>query len=154
MRLMRVHADRKPRTGELRGHPFRLRLFGRVTGGKDAEDMCDPRLPSAREHVVQVGREHRIGEVAVGIDHGLRVMHDAHAANTLLSDGPTGRRYTRVRRDATYLTRIPGSAPSSTDRSSGRPSSPEAARIMPFDSMPISFAGFRLATITIVRPTS
>jgi hypothetical protein len=92
MRLMRVHADRKPRTGELRGHPFRLRLFGRVTGGKDAEDMRDPRLPSAREHVVQVGREHRIGEMAVGIDHGscVTTMHDARctSADAVLTDGP------------------------------------------------------------------
>ena len=90
MRLMRVHADRKPRTGELRGHPFRLRLFGRVAGGKDAEDMCDPRLPSAREHVVQVGREHRIGEMAVRIDHRSRIttLHDAHTADTVLTDGP------------------------------------------------------------------
>ena len=36
----------------------------------------------------------------------------------------------------------------------GLPPSGLAASTMPFDSMPISFAGFRLATMTIVRPTS
>jgi hypothetical protein len=141
MRLMRVHADRKPRTGALRGHAFRLRLFGRVTRGKDAEHVCDPRLPSARQHVVQVGREDGIGEVAVGID---QIRSPSTVYRSPFADGER----------STYLTRIPGSAPSSTERSSGRPSSPAAARIMPFDSMPISFAGFRLATMTIVRPTS
>ena len=36
----------------------------------------------------------------------------------------------------------------------GLPPSGLAASTMPFDSMPISFAGFRLNTMTMVRPTS
>ena len=51
-----------------------------------------------------------------------------------------------------HRTRQPGSA--STVTSTGFPPSGLAASTMPFDSMPISFAGFRLATITIVLPTS
>ena len=45
-------------------------------------------------------------------------------------------------------------ADGSTATRVGRPPSVLAASTIPFDSMPISFAGFRLATMTIVRPTS
>ena len=69
MRLMRVHAGGKPRTCELRGHTFGLRLLGGVTRRKDAEDVCQPCLPSARQHGIQVWREDRIRDVAMGIDH-------------------------------------------------------------------------------------
>ena len=41
-----------------------------------------------------------------------------------------------------------------TVTSTGLPPSGLAASTIPFDSMPISFAGFRFATITTVRPTS
>ena len=45
-------------------------------------------------------------------------------------------------------------SPDRSRRATGLPPSGLAASTMPFDSMPISFAGFRLKTITIVRPTS
>jgi hypothetical protein len=53
-----------------------------------------------------------------------------------------------------YLTRVPSGISVSKPTSVGLPPSGLAARTMPLDSMPISFAGFRLKTITIVRPTS
>ena len=49
---------------------------------------------------------------------------------------------------------FPGGGGSSNDTSIGLPPSGLAASTMPFDSMPISLAGFRLNTITTVRPTS
>ena len=53
---------------------------------------------------------------------------------------------------AGYRTRVPGGTRSSTATRIGVPPSGLAASTMPFDSMPISLAGFRLATMTIVRP--
>ena len=53
-----------------------------------------------------------------------------------------------------HLTFMPGFGSPSTVSNIGCPSSLLAARIIPFDSMPISFAGLRFATMTIVRPTS
>jgi hypothetical protein len=52
-----------------------------------------------------------------------------------------------------YRTRVPGAAGSAFNNIAPPPSG-LAASTMPFDSMPINFAGFRLATITIVLPTS
>jgi hypothetical protein len=53
-----------------------------------------------------------------------------------------------------HLTRLPGGGGLSKPRRTGKPPSGLAASTMPFDSIPISFAGFRFATITIDRPTS
>ena len=53
-----------------------------------------------------------------------------------------------------YRTRVPGAGGSSKLTSIGFPPSGLAASTIPFDSMPISFAGFRLTTMTTVRPTS
>ena len=53
-----------------------------------------------------------------------------------------------------YRTRAPGGTGSSKLTRIGLPSATLAASTMPFDSMPISLAGFRLKTIAIVRPTS
>ena len=53
-----------------------------------------------------------------------------------------------------YRTRVPGGIDGSDRHEHRRPPSGLAASTMPFDSMPISFAGFRLATMTMVRPTS
>ena len=47
-----------------------------------------------------------------------------------------------------------GSVDTATATSDGRPPSGLAASTMPFDSMPISLAGLRFATITMLRPTS
>ena len=52
-----------------------------------------------------------------------------------------------------YFTFVPAGTLASTLSSDGSPSM-DAARTMPFDSTPISFAGWRLATMTILRPTS
>jgi len=50
--------------------------------------------------------------------------------------------------------REPGAMSLSKATSTGLPPSGLAARIIPFDSIPISFAGFRLKTMPMVRPTS
>ena len=50
--------------------------------------------------------------------------------------------------------REPGGTSPSKATSVGLPPSGLAARIMPFDSMPISLAGFKLNTTPTVRPTS
>src|SRR4051812_21622060 len=52
-----------------------------------------------------------------------------------------------------YFTFVPAGTLALTLSNDGSPSR-DAARIMPLDSMPISLAGWRLATITILRPTS
>src|SRR5262249_21335697 len=51
-----------------------------------------------------------------------------------------------------HRTRLPGGGGVTKAMSSGSPPSGLAARIMPFDSMPISVAGLRFATMTTERP--
>src|SRR5262245_61774171 len=54
-----------------------------------------------------------------------------------------------------HLTMLPLGTSEGTSSSTGFPSSPtDAARTIPFDSTPMSFAGFRFATTTMLRPTS
>src|SRR5258706_7609689 len=53
-----------------------------------------------------------------------------------------------------HRTRVPGSGGVSNPTSIGFPPSALAASTMPFDSKPIRFAGFKLKTMTTVRPTS
>ena len=54
-----------------------------------------------------------------------------------------------------YFTLVPEGTEGSTERSEGSPvPGSEAARTMPFDSIPMSFAGMRFATTTTFRPTS
>src|SRR5688572_25284398 len=53
-----------------------------------------------------------------------------------------------------HRTRAPAGRLGSTATSDGGPVSVLAASTMPRDSMPIICRGFRLATMTIVRPTS
>ena len=52
-----------------------------------------------------------------------------------------------------HLTFVPGATSVSNVQSTALPST-EAASTMPFDSTPMSFAGFRFATSTTFRPTS
>ena len=51
-------------------------------------------------------------------------------------------------------TRVPGGGGVSNDTTVGLPPSGLAAKTIPFDSTPISFAGFRLNTTTTVFPIS
>ena len=53
-----------------------------------------------------------------------------------------------------HRTLVPGGGASSNVTSVAFPLSGLAASTMPFDSIPISFAGCRLNTTAIVRPTS
>jgi len=53
-----------------------------------------------------------------------------------------------------HLTLVPGEISWSNPTSTGLPPSGLAASTIPFDSMPINFAGFRLNTMTTVRPTN
>ena len=60
-----------------------------------------------------------------------------------------------VRRPLAHFTFVPEGTDGSTARSDGSPvPGSEAARTIPFDSIPISFAGRRFATTTTFRPTS
>src|SRR5579864_6807685 len=52
-----------------------------------------------------------------------------------------------------YFNRAPTGTSSRKLASTGFPPSSDAATIIPFDSMPRSFRGARLATITTLRPT-
>ena len=67
--LVRMHADRKPRPGTLRGHPLRLRRLARIPRREDAEQARHPGLRHARQHVIQVGSKHRVGQMTMGVDH-------------------------------------------------------------------------------------
>ena len=96
---------------------------------------CTPGLARALHDAVEIARERVVGEMTVGIDHSMRARGQ-----------PSRSGY----RDA----RVPGATSPSKPTSVGLPPSGLAARTMPFDSMPISFAGFRLKTMTMVRPTS
>src|SRR6185369_13640892 len=60
----------------------------------------------------------------------------------------------RPQRLPDHRTRVPGSGGFSNETTVGLPPSGLAARTIPFDSIPISFAGFRLKTITTVLPMS
>ena len=60
-------ANRAPAT--LRGHPLRLRRLARIPRREDAEQARHPGLRHARQHVIQVGRKHRVGQMTVGVDH-------------------------------------------------------------------------------------
>ena len=53
-----------------------------------------------------------------------------------------------------HFSRAPTGTSSRNPASTGLPPSSEAATIMPFDSMPRSLRGCRLATITTLRPIS
>ena len=53
-----------------------------------------------------------------------------------------------------YRTRVPGAGGVSNATRIGLPPSALAASTIPFDSMPINFAGLRLKTIATWRPTS
>ena len=133
VRLVRVDADREPDVRPQRATRRRLRDSASSLGREDDQRALDARrrAPARRR--------------------------------------PRGRRRTPRRRDgsgcrsrlriewvgwvAVYGHAVPGVG-GSTSRAIGLPPSGLAASTMPFDSMPISFAGFRLATITTVRPTS
>src|SRR5262249_7980386 len=111
----------------------------------DDERPLQPCRLRAIDHRFQVRAEYLVCEVAMRVDHfgtgaGIPSTSNNNAARRLDA---------RAQRIL-----VPGGGGWSKDRSSGLPSSGLAARIMPLDSMPISFAGFRLNAITTVRPTS
>ena len=70
LRLMRMHAGRKPHRTPRRRHlagPPRLAVVFR---GEDAQRALEPRRPArGRSTLVQLGLEDLIGEMAVGVDH-------------------------------------------------------------------------------------
>jgi len=59
-----------------------------------------------------------------------------------------------MRIDELHRKRVPTGTSSSKPTSTGLPPSATAATTMPLDSMPRSFRGSRLATITTLRPSS
>ncbi len=95
-----------------------------VAGREDAERVIHAGGAGPFDDRVEVTGEHLVGEMAVRVDH------------------------------ARYRTREPSGGGASNPTTTGAPPSGLAASTMPLDSMPMSLAGFRLATTTRVRPTS
>ena len=111
------------RRGKLHGRPRlaqprHARQFFRLVRRQNAHRGREPGRTRALNDRIEVRDERLVGEVAVGIDQ------------------------------RPYLTRVPGAGGWSNVRSSGLPPSGLAASTMPLDSIPISFAGLRFATIT------
>src|SRR5688572_6614712 len=102
----------------------------------------DGRRPRQLRSVVGRQNDHGRGQPrgAATLGHGVEIARE-------LGSGDVA-----VRID--HRTRAPAGMLSSTASSVGGPPSTLAASTMPFDSSPINFAGFRLATMTIVRPLS
>src|SRR6185369_12901582 len=110
----------------------------------------------AREDAVAVLVEgvHRQMAMRIGGDHVVSPSGAGGAGRQeVRGRGPGWARRARARRTRAQRTRVPGGTSRSNPITTG-PSPPSAARSMPWDSTPRSFAGLRLATITIVRPTS
>ncbi len=77
------------------------------------------------------------------IEHGIEIGGETFAVEMAVGIG-----------EHRYFSRAPTGTSSRKAASTGAPPSSEAATIMPFDSIPRSFRGCRLATITTLRPTS
>src|SRR5829696_8691172 len=108
------------------GVPLRANAFGPlrfriVTGGEDAQRGRQARVPGTRDRVIQIVGERLVGEVAVTVDHA-----------------PPRSRGPLAPRARIYRIREPGAISPSNATRTGLPPSGLAARIIPFDSMPIS----------------
>ena len=127
--MVRMNADGTP------GSP--ARAAGRARRAADSVVSPAARMhiarctPAARARPTTSARsrgKYLVGEMAMAVDHAGRLP---------ATTGPACRRDLLVEADQRRLAAVG-----------------LAASTMPFDSMPISFAGLRLKTITIVRPTS
>ena len=96
--------------------------FGRAVAGPDGQHPGDAGCGGAVEHGVEI-----VGETS-------------------------RRRDGSGNRSSIYFRRAPTGTSSRKPASTGLPPSSDAATIMPFDSMPRSLRGCRLATITTLRP--
>ena len=70
VRLVRMHADREAHLRPQPGDALRLRSLVRVARLEDHQRPLDPSLARTRDHLVEIGRERLVGEVAVAINHG------------------------------------------------------------------------------------
>src|SRR5262249_13863382 len=107
-------------------------------GGKDDERAPDTCVLRACDDLIEILGELRPGDMTVTVDEqglGLWTLGSGHSVPR-------------------YRTREPGGIAGSTATRFGNPPSVLAANPIPFDSIPINFAGFRFATMAIVRPTS
>ena len=64
-----MNADRKPHVGPERFDAHGLRGFLVVAAGENHQRTLDPRIASAPDHLVQIGGEYFIREMAMGVDH-------------------------------------------------------------------------------------
>ena len=69
MRLVRVNADSKPCFGPQVLEALRLRGLGRIAALEDHHDALQARITRSRDHLIEIGGERFIGEVAVTVDH-------------------------------------------------------------------------------------
>src|SRR5213593_2960271 len=110
--------------------------FVRTTAVADREDFANAGVPRPPEDSFAVVVEAGIVEV--------RVRVNQHMKSYPLADG-----------EGNHFRRAPFSTSSWKPASTGRSSVPiEAATIMPFDSRPRNFLGWRFATITTFLPIS
>src|SRR5262249_10849910 len=75
------------------------------------------------------------------IEHGIEILGELFVVEMAMGIGQR------------HLRRAPTGPSSRNPASTGGPPSRDAATIMPFDSIPRSFLGWRLATMTTLRPT-
>jgi hypothetical protein len=181
---VRVHAGRETNGRPSIAQAARATSFCLLTGGENAQRGRDPRVGRACNRLVEIRLERLVRQMAVGVDHlepgasprgpstrplaGTASLESAGSpAPRLASSASLALRSSlcssRVSAPVSWLAhyarshhrmRDPGGTSLSKLTSVGFPPSGLAARIIPFDSIPINFAGFRLNTIPIVRPTS
>ena len=118
---------------------------GSSSAARMTSACADTGVLRAFDDVVEIRDEFGAGDVAVGVDH-------ATPKDQLPIPKPRG--IWKLEVGSCQRTRAPAGTGSSKLTRIGLPPPTLAASTMPFDSMPISFAGLRLATMTIVRPTS
>src|SRR5687767_119400 len=129
--VMRMNPGCEPRLRPCPADELRARHFGVVFSLQYAEGGVHARLACPGSDEFKVPGEFVAREMAVSVDESAGV-----AAQVV------------------HRTRTPGGISWSKPTSVGLPPSGLAASTIPLDSMPISFAGFRLKTMTMVRPTS
>ncbi len=123
--LVRMEPDGRVHSRMLRGQIHRSPAVLQVDPRID--DPADPRLVSPRDHLFTIRVELPRSQMRMCVKEDRRLIH--------------------------YFTTLPSAISTAGVRMASFPESSDAARIIPWDSCPISFAGWRLNTTTTVLPT-
>src|SRR5688572_29338352 len=159
-----MDADREPNLIPRHGDVCRLPELGDVFGAEDHECTRETGFLGPADDFTEIARELLPGQMAVRVDH------DNSQFPTSISQplptpksqsAPSSERWEMdvgsgwaLGIDESHRTRAPAGRLGSTATRDGGPVSVLAASTIPCDSIPIIGRGFRLATTTIVRPTS